>query len=108
MDKIFPEQELTSSIIVAAIDVHKALGPGLIESAYIKCLAYELSLQSIVFAIEVPVPLVDKECHIECGYRLDTLVESLVIVEAKAIDRLLPIHEAQILTYLKLMKIRLG
>jgi len=65
-------------------------------------------LHSIAFEIEVPVPLVYKECHIECGYRLDMLVESLVIVEAKAIDRLLPIHDAQILTYLRLIIIRLG
>ena len=108
MEKTYPEQELTSSIIAAAIDVHKALGPGLLESAYIKYLAQELSLHSIAFEIEIPVPLVYKECHIGCGYRLDLLVDNTVIIEAKAIDRLLPIHDAQILTYLKLMKIRLG
>jgi len=82
MDKIFPEQELTSSIIAAAIDVHKALGPGLLESAYIKCLAYEFSLRCISFEVEVPVPLVYKECHIECGYRLDMLVDKAVIIGA--------------------------
>jgi GxxExxY protein len=65
-------------------------------------------LHSIAFEIEVPVPLVHKECHIGCGYRLDLLVANTVIIEAKSVDHLLPIHEAQILTYLKLMKIRLG
>ena len=109
MEKTYLEQELTASMIAAAIDVHKALGPGLLEPAYIKCLANELSLRSIVFAIEVPVPLVYKECHIECEYRLDMLVDNTVIIEeAKSDNHLLPIQEAQILTYLKLMKIRLG
>jgi GxxExxY protein len=93
---------LTGRILSAAIEVHRQLGPGLLESAYQACLAHELALNGIAFAREVPLPLVYKDCHLECGYRLDFVVERRVLIEVKAVDALHPIHEAQVLTYLRL------
>jgi GxxExxY protein len=93
---------LTGGIIGAALTVHKELGPGLLESAYQACLAEELRSQSINFRREVPVPLVYKGIQLDCGYRLDFLVEEQVIVECKAVESLAPIHDAQVLTYLRL------
>jgi GxxExxY protein len=94
--------ELTEKIIGAAIEVHKSLGPGLLESAYEVCLAHELSLAGISFDRQVPVPVIYKSVPLDCGYRLDFLVENAVVVELKTIESLQPIHEAQLLTYLKL------
>ena len=94
--------DLTEKIIGAAIEVHKALGPRLLESAYEECLAHELSLAGISFDRQVPLPVFYKSLHLDCGYRLDLLVEKMVIVELKAVEGLQPIHEAQLLTYLKL------
>jgi len=94
--------KLTQIIIGAAIEVHRALGPGLLESAYEECLCRELSLQQIQFERQKLLPLEYKKLKIECGYRLDLLVESTVVVEVKAVEDLLPIHEAQLLTYLRL------
>lgn len=94
--------QLTEKIIGAAIEVHKALGPGLLESAYEGCLAHELSLANISFERQVPLPVVYKSLQIDCGYRLDFLVEKVVVLELKAVEGLQPIHEAQLLTYLKL------
>jgi GxxExxY protein len=94
--------ELTRSIIGAAIEVHKLLGPGLLESAYEECLCHELALRSIRFEKQKPVPLVYKGTKLECGFRLDLLVEGEVVVELKSIDGLGPIHEAIVLTYLRL------
>lgn len=99
---------LTGAIIGAAITVHKALGPGLLESAYRICLARELAAQQIPFQPEVPVPLEYRGERIDAVYRLDLLVDNLVIVELKAVDALAPIHEAQLLTYLRLTKKRTG
>lgn len=93
---------LTEKIIGAAIEVHKMLGPGLLESAYEVCLAHELSLGNISFERQVPVPVTYKSLPVDCGYRLDFLVEKSVIVELKAVEALQPIHQAQLLTYLKL------
>lgn len=92
----------TQTIIGAAIEVHRKLGPGLLESAYRKCLCQELSLQGVPFAMEVPLPLEYKGIRLEAGYRLDLLVAGVVVVEVKAIEALAPIHEAQILTYMRL------
>ncbi len=105
---MFYEKELTSKIIGAAIEVHKALGPGLLESAYQTCLARELTLRGIEFEKEKPLPVVYKGEQVECGYRLDFLVDGKVVVELKAVDGIHPVHEAQLLTYLKLTGCRVG
>lgn len=89
---------LSSSIIGAAIEVHRALGPGLLESAYEQCLARELSLRDIPFQHQKPLPVLYKGTRLDCGYRLDFLVADMVVVEVKAVDILLPIHQAQLLS----------
>lgn len=99
---------ITSGIIGAAIKVHRALGPGLLESAYEACLAYELGQQGLKVEQQKPLPLVYQEVNLDCGYRLDLLVEEEVIVEVKAVDRLAPIHQAQLLSYLKLSGCEVG
>jgi GxxExxY protein len=96
------KDKLTYEIIGAAIEVHKAIGPGLLESAYEECLCKELSQRQIPFERQRPLPVEYKGTKLECGYRLDLLVADKVVVEVKAVDALLPIHEAQLLTYLKL------
>ena len=96
------EGELTEAIIGAAIEVHRALGPGLLESAYEQCLCHELSLQNLEFRRQVELPVRYKSVQFDCGYRIDVLVEERVVVELKSVERLLPIHEAQLMTYLKL------
>ncbi len=93
---------LSAAIIGAAIEVHRALGPGLLESAYEQCLAKELSLRAIPFEQQKALPVHYKGTQLDCGYRLDFLVDAKIVVEVKAIDRLLPIHQAQLLSYLKL------
>jgi len=99
---------LSDKVIGAAIEVHRHLGPGLLESAYEECLCHELSLRDVVFKRQVPLPLEYKGIHLDCGYRMDVLVEKQLVIELKTVDRLLPIHEAQLLTYLKLGGIRKG
>jgi GxxExxY protein len=93
---------LTSRIIGAAIEVHQALGPGLLESAYEECLAYEMQVRGLTFMRQVSLPVAYKGVNLDCAYRLDFLVENSVVLELKAIEALLPIHTAQVLTYLKL------
>jgi len=93
---------LTEKIIGAAIEVHKLLGPGLLESAYEECLAHELSFANISFERQVPLPVIYKSLKLDCGYRIDFLVEKTVVLELKAVEGIQPIHEAQLLTYLKL------
>jgi len=100
--------ELTHKIIGCAIEVHKQLGPGLLESAYEECLCYELSLNGLNYERQVPVPVVYKEIKLNTGYRIDVLVEKIVIVELKAIEALTPVHEAQILTHLKFANKKIG
>lgn len=100
--------ELTEKVIGAAMDVHRALGPGLLESAYEACLARELTMQGIAFEQQVELPVVYRGVPLSCGYRLDFLVENELILELKAVEKLLPIHEAQLLTYLKLSDKRIG
>ena len=102
------ENDISGKITGAAIEVHKHLGPGLLESAYEECLCRELDLRGIDFKRQVPLPLNYKGLKLDCGYRLDLLVEDKVIVELKTVEAIAPIHEAQILTYLKLRDIRLG
>ena len=101
-------EALTDRIIAAAIEVHRQLGPGLLESAYESCLAREFVDAGIVFGRQVDVPLVYKGGPVEIGFRADFIVEDSVIVELKSIDRLIPIHEAQLMTYMKLAKVRVG
>ena len=100
--------ELSNDIIGAAIEVHRVLGPGLLESAYEECLSHELNLRGISSRRQVPLPMEYKGLKLDCGYRLDLVVEDLVIVELKAVGRIEPIHEAQILTYLRLRDTWLG
>ena len=102
------ENALSSSIIGAAIDVHRALGPGLLESVYEECLAYELMSRDIGFERQKALPVQYKTIRLDCGFRLDLLVENIVVVEIKAVEQLAPIHEAQVITYLKLTGCRLG
>ena len=102
------DNEITQQIIGAAIEVHRQLGPGLLESAYEECLCHELALRRLNFERQKPIPLVYKEAKLDCGYRLDLLVEGRIVVELKSIDSLGPIHEAIILTYLKLSGHKLG
>ena len=99
---------ITEAVIGAAIEVHKALGPGLLESAYEACLAYELGRRGLKVEQQKPLPVVDGEITLDCAYRLDLLVENEVIVEIKAVERLLPIHRAQLLSYLKLSGCKVG
>jgi GxxExxY protein len=93
---------VTGTVIGAAIEVHRALGPGLLESAYEECLCRELSLRKIPFERQRSLPVKYKGVSLDCGYRLDLLIADQVVVEVKAVEKLLPIHEAQLLTYLRL------
>ncbi|MGZ4839745.1 MAG: GxxExxY protein [Terriglobales bacterium] len=102
------EEQLTDSIIGAAIDIHRELGPGLLESAYEECLCHELHLRKLAFRRQVELPVQYKGLKLDCGYRIDLLVSDTVIVELKAVPRLLPVHEAQLLTYLRLSGKRVG
>ena len=92
--------ELSRSVIGCAIEVHRDLGPGLLESTYRQCLACELSRAEILFQMEVPLPVRYKDILLDCGYRIDLLVRGKLIVEIKSVEALLPIHQAQILTYM--------
>ena len=100
--------EITERILAAAIEVHKRLGPGLMESAYQACLSREMALRGIEHECEVDLPVDYKGVQLDCGYRLDMVVENAVIVELKSVQAVLPIHEAQLLTYLKLSGKRVG
>lgn len=100
--------DLTSSVIESAIKVHKVLGPGLLESSYKECLAYELNKKDLLVEKEKPVPLIYEEVKLECGYRLDLLVDNRLILEIKSVDAIADIHIAQTLTYMKLMNKKFG
>lgn len=101
-------EELTERVIGAAIEVHRTIGPGLLESAYEECRCQELHLRGIRFERQVPLPVEYKGIKLDCGYRLDLLVENAVILEIKCVEHVLPVHEAQILTYLKMTSKRVG
>ena len=103
-----PKDPVTDRIIGLAIEVHRALGPGLLESAYEECLCYELGTHDIPFLRQVPLPVTYKEVRLDCGYRMDLVVADQAVVELKTVERFLPIHEAQLLTYLKLSGMRTG
>jgi GxxExxY protein len=102
------EDILSKEIIGAAIEVHRQLGPGLLETAYEKCLCHELKIRSMNFECQQSLPVKYKGLNLECGYRLDVVVENLVILELKSVQAIEPIHEAQLLTYLKLSGLKLG
>jgi GxxExxY protein len=99
---------LTESVIGFAIEVHRQLGPGLLESAYEECLCFELKQSGLAYRRQVSLPITYKSVRLDCGYRLDIVVEQSVVLELKTVERLLPVHEAQMLTYLKLSGIRTG
>ncbi len=98
----------TEPIIGAAIEVHKQLGPGLLESTYEECLCHELHLRGIQFQRQLDLPVLYKGLKLDCGYRIDLLVEETVVVELKALEQILPVHEAQLLTYLRLAQKSVG
>jgi GxxExxY protein len=102
------EDRLSKEIIGAAIEVHRHLGPGLLESAYEECLCKELEIRNIVFERQKPLALVYKGTTLDCGYKLDIVVEGKVILELKSVNKMESIHEAQLLTYLKLADLKLG
>lgn len=106
--RLMDTDTLTEKIIGCAIEVHRAFGPGLLESAYEHCLARELSLNDIPFRIQAPIPVEYKGVTLDCGYRIDVLVDEEVILELKSVERILAIHEAQLLTYMKLANISIG
>ncbi|HZL35462.1 MAG TPA: GxxExxY protein [Tepidisphaeraceae bacterium] len=101
-------EELTEAIIAAAIEVHRALGPGLLESSYTRCTAREMELRRMAFRREVELPIEYKGIVLECGYRMDFVVDEKIVLEIKAVEKLAPIHEAQLLTYLRLSGYRVG
>lgn len=98
----FDNDPLTEKVIGLAIEVHRQLGPGLLESAYEECLCYELVHAKFVFRRQVALPIVYKSVRLDCGYRLDVVVENRLILELKTVERLMPIHEAQVITYMRL------
>ena len=101
-------ERLTQEIIGAAIEVHRALGPGLLESVYEECLCHELDLRGVKLQRQVAVPVTYKAVRLDCGYRLDVVAEGKVVMELKAVEKLLPVHEAQLLTYLRLSGLKVG
>ena len=102
------DSDLSERVIGSAIEVHRRLGPGLLESAYEEGLCFELKQSGIYYRRQVPLPIVYKDVRLDCGYRLDVVVERQLIVEVKAVDRITSIHEAQMLTYLRLSGINVG
>ncbi len=103
-----PYEELSTRVIGCAIEVHRVLGPGLLESTYEQCLAHELALNDIVFKLQHPLPVEYKGLQLDCGYRVDMLVEDKIILELKAVEEIHGIHQAQLLTYMKLSGIKQG
>jgi GxxExxY protein len=103
-----PWDPLTQQVIGAAIEVHRVLGPGLLESAYEECLCLELSLRGIPFHRQVPLPIAYKGVTLECGYRMDLVVPERLVIEVKTVEKILSVHEAQLLTYLRLSGIKTG
>ena len=100
--------DLSNRVIGCAIQVHRELGPGLLESTYEQCLAHELIQLRIPFKIQHPIPVAYKNINLDCGYRVDLFVDDRLIVELKSVEQLLKIHEAQVLTYMKLANVRIG
>lgn len=101
-------EPLSKKAIGCAMEVHRQLGPGLLESAYSACLAHEFEVQQVKYVKEMPLPIAYKGITLDCGYRLDFMVQNELIIELKSVEKLLPIHEAQVLSYLKLSGKRIG
>ncbi|MEI6457123.1 MAG: GxxExxY protein [bacterium] len=101
-------ESVSNGIISAAIEVHRSLGPGMLESAYEECMVYELLSRGLIIERQKPVPVIYKEIKLDCGYRLDLLVNKSVIIELKSIDAIAPVHVAQILTYMRFSGIKTG
>ena len=99
---------LTQKVIGSAIEVHRRLGPGLLESTYEQCLAHELSLSGVAFRLQTRMPVNYRDIKLDCGYRVDMFVENRVIVEIKAVEQLLGVHEAQVITYMRLANVPVG
>ncbi len=104
----YQDEELTHNIIAAAIEVHKTLGPGLLESAYKTCLLMEFEEMGLNYKQELMTPIVYRNKRIDCGFRIDVLVEDKIVLELKSVEHILPVHEAQILTYLRLLGRQVG
>ena len=102
------DEELTREIIGGAIEVHKELGPGLLESAYEECLCHELHLRGLKFQRQVSIPIIYKQIKLDCGYKADLIVEEKILIELKAVAEIIPVHEAQLLTYLKITGLKVG
>ena len=102
------DEKLTESILGAAIEVHRALGPGLLESTYEECLCHELALRGLEFRRQLEVPIGYKGITLDCGYRIDVIVGNSVILELKAVEKVLPVHEAQLLAYMRLSNVKIG
>ena len=100
--------ELSKRVIGCAIEVHRNLGPGLLESTYEQCLAHELKCAGIPFMVQHPLPVNYSGVKLDCGYRVDLFIDTKIIVELKSVEKLLPIHQAQLLTYMKLAEIKIG
>lgn len=105
---VMNENEIVNKVLGFSIEVHKALGPGLLESAYRECLAHKIRKSGLVVEKEKPMPLVFEEVRLQCGYRIDLLIENKVVIEVKSVESLHEVHLAQILTYMKLGKFKLG
>jgi GxxExxY protein len=100
--------KLSNRVIGCALEVHRYLGPGLLESTYEQCLAHELKMAGIPFKLQCPLPVEYKGIKLDCGYRIDLLIDDSIIVELKSVEKILPIHKAQLLTYMKLSGISIG
>jgi GxxExxY protein len=100
--------ELSNQVIGCALEVHRNLGPGLLESTYEQCLAYEMKVADMRFKLQHPLPVEYKGIKLDCGYRIDVFIEDRIIVELKSVDKILPIHQAQLLTYMKLSNVSIG
>jgi len=105
---VYYHKELTEKLIACTIEVHRHLGPGLLESAYDECYCYELGKNGVPLERQKTLPLVYKEIKLDCGYRMDVVADKKVVVELKCVERILPIHEAQLLTYLRLSGLKVG
>jgi len=100
--------QLSNQVIGCALEVHRYLGPGLLESTYEQCLAHELKIMGIPFELQYPVPVEYKGIKLNCGYRIDMLIDNAIVVELKSVEKILPIHQAQLLTYMKLSNVSIG
>jgi len=105
---VLKEEKLTEAVLGAAIEVHRELGPGLLESAYEQCLSHELKMRNISFARQVDLSVKYKQFHLDCGYRMDIVIDNKIVLELKCVDEINDLHKAQLLTYLKLSQMQVG